>query len=356
MIHDDHYFMHYLLSLFNTSYPMKLAQLIHVFRGRRTPSMLYLVEKYRLFSAFGLLPKLKRQQLNDCLELLVKKQLLLEKGEGYILTEAGNLAAKAYFEKHTFPSAIQSMEYAKARQPLWERFQLLVQVFSERTYKNSLYTPVVKHPSHQEGVRIWLQKQQKESQELTKLWIEETISFFQSLGDNRSNLLVNQLAGHGRSGKTKRQVAEKYELTPFECQLLIEDTLEEGIFLIRNKKWTLLSSLLEDIQKETYFGLTDSTLYTAKCLAKGYSIEIVARMRKLKESTIKEHVLELALIQPNFSYQQYIPKKYYDELTTLLKGYPNLSYKEAREQIDGVEFLHYRLVQLEGLRENGSKY
>lgn len=352
MLEQDAYVLHYLTALFNKKRPLKLAQLIHVFHGRRTPSMLYIVEVHQLFSAFHLFPKLKREELEQVLQGLVQKEWLLEDEKGYLLTPQGEKACADYFEEHSFPKTIESLQFAKARTPFWERFLLLSQVFSEMLYKNAMYSPVIKHPVHQEAVRIWLSKQEGSREEVAKQWARESVACFHELDEKVANRLAFQLAGHQRTGLTKRQAAQKMDESIYAFHICFEDAIEELVQTIKQHKWPLLSSVLEMIQKETHFGLTDSTYETARYLGKGLSIDEIATRRRLKESTIREHILEAAFVQPTFSYQNYISEADSTYLHEALKEDPMLSYREVRKGKEDLAFMPYRLVQLERMRQD----
>ena len=56
--------------------------------------------------------------------------------------------------------------------------------------------------------------------------------------------------------------------------------------------------------------LTDSAQQTAQLYEQGYSMEQIVQMRKLKQSTIEDHFVELAMYEPNFSIGPFVS---YDE-------------------------------------------
>lgn len=353
MIHEEEYFLHYLLSLFNQQRPLKVAQLIHVFHGRRTPSILYFIETQQLFSAFELLPKLKRENLEKCFVTMQKNEWITETENGFIQTDFGKKMVESYFQNHYYPDNITSLQYSKVRNTFWERFQLFTQVFSEKRFENVQYVPIIKHPSHQEGVRVWLSKQGEDKQKVTDNWIKETFSLFESLPEEVVNMVVMQLSGHDRIGKTKQQTAAFMKKESYEFLLFFENALEQMILKIEEEDFFLLKQMLNDILKETVYGLTDSTFLTAKYLTKGLSIDQVAKLRRLKVNTIREHILEIAFIQPNFSFKPFISEKTYDLLHEEFKKNTSLTYQEIKRSIPEVEFMHFRLVELERLRDYG---
>jgi ribulose-phosphate 3-epimerase len=315
--------------------------------------MLFIVERYQLFSAFALLPRLKKEQLEKAIYFILQEGWIQEKEDGYYLTQAGKQINEEYFAIHSYPKVIQSLEYVRARSVFWERFHLLSQVFSEVRYENRLYVPIVKHPHHQEAVRIWLSEQIDDRGRLAKMWGTELFDCMKQL-KGKAPLIVKQLAGHKRNGQTKKQVAEEHHFTPFEFELIFNDALESFIQIIKEEKTPLLLSLVESAHQDTGYGLTESTYQTARFLHNEYTIEEIARKRRLKVNTIKEHLLEIAFVQQQFDILNYVPKEAYKCVSLLLENNLYVSFSKIKEEIPDLEFFHYRLIQLERMRHLGA--
>jgi len=150
----DQYLEHYILSYFSLDRITRLSQIIHVFNGKRTPSMFYLIEKNKWHHGFLLDYPVDEQKISGVIQSLMNNQWIIEEDKGYLLTTSGQEVCKDYFDRHFYPDSIKSITYTLARKPFWNRLQLFTQVFSELSYENNKYIPVIKHPYHQENVRL----------------------------------------------------------------------------------------------------------------------------------------------------------------------------------------------------------
>lgn len=356
MIYEDEYFLHYLLSLFDHCRPLKAAQCIHVFQGRRTPTMLYLIETQHLYSSFELLPKLSRRQLEKCFQVLEENKWIKEKDDGFVLTLSGKTTVRDFFKNVQYPDEIKTIRHVRTRRTFWERFQLFTQVFSQFRFNNSTYTPVIKHPSHQEGVRKWFAEQKESKNILTDQWIKESFLLFELLPEEVADMLAFQLAGYHKVGQTKQQTASYMKQQPYEFLLFFENALEQMVLQVEKSEFSLLKRLLNEIKRETSYGLSSSTYLTAKKLGEGLSIEQVSTLRRLKVNTIREHILEIAFIQPAFVFKRFIPEKTYHTLHNAFENNSKLTYQESKKLSSETEFMHYRLVELERLRRDESNH
>lgn len=356
MLQGEHYFLHFLLSLFNLAQPSKVSQLIHVFHGRRTPSMLFKVEQEKLYPAFGLFKSMTREALEQSAEQLVKKDWIKgSEQNGYVLTDAGVEELKQYFSRHTYPAAINSLTYATIRRPFFSQFQLAAQIFSEAIYKNSRYSPAIKNPVYQESVKKWLYSQQQSIEELSGKWSAELLQVIEQLPDTTATVLVSKLTGHQLIGFTNRQIADQLLMEPIEFQIVLEQAIEQFIDQIKSSEAALLTQFLSHVQKTVYYGLSKSTFMTAVLLKKGLSIEAVAHKRQLKLNTIREHVLEISLVHTVFDFMPYIPKDIHRALHNSFDQYPAYSFKEAKQDHEDLLFLWYRLVEIERIRNENNK-
>ena len=123
-------------------------------------------------------------------------------------------------------------------------------------------------------------------------------------------MIVVRLSGFGKIGLTPLQAAEMAGLESaryyFEflngLHAMFDRILEDPA------SYPLLAGLIKQPDKEV--PLTLSTEKTYMFLKKGYSIEEIAAVRKLKESTIEDHIVEIVLSIKDFCIDSYIlPEK-----------------------------------------------
>lgn len=330
-----------------------VSQILHTFHGKRTPSMFYLIEVNQWHHGFRIYPNIKIEQLQKNLNELLRLQWLEGQGKGYRLTKIGAEKRKQYFESHYFPFEINSFANQLIRKPFWDSYQLFTQVFSEMSYQNNRYAPIIRHPRHQENVRLLFQQFKTKREELLNKWISEQQILFNLLEDEMADILVNQLSGHNRIGNTRKQTQEITKMNNLEYEFYHRSSLEKMIQEIKKHqdKLQILSVILKLLNKETHYGLSSSTFQTYQLLIEGRSLTEIANIRSLKENTIREHILEMAFVLDDFQYNQFIPNHIKDTLEQYFEQYDIFTYKDAVSKNKQIEFMHYRLVELERMRK-----
>lgn len=349
----DDYFLYFILSLFKDSSNINSGQIENVFRGRKTPTILYITEKNKWFPAYGLLPKVERTDIDKCLKILHNNEWIVKTEEGFDLTTEGKMVLDDYFKSHIYPSSINKISSPRIRKDFFERFQFLTQIFSEKRYNNQQYSPVSKSPKMQSWIKIFMKQIYLDMDNKTTaedIWIEENIHLFSKLSESGSSLLAKLLTGHEVLGRTFTQVMRENEWTKTEFYVLLHNAIEELIKIIESEDMIILEGILKEVQKENFYGLSKSAFRTAVYIGKNYSIDTIAVKRRLKSNTIKEHILEIAFIQNDFIFSPFIPRNIYLQLNQLFDN-KKRTFKEAKETVDNLEFMHFRLVELERLRE-----
>lgn len=348
---NHEYITYFILSLFNKDSPLSSAQLIHIFHGRRTPSMLFKVEREKLYTPFGLFKTLTKDKLDQYLNELIKlKWLDINENNGYILSNNGSLALEKYFSDKDYPAKIVSLENATIRTPFFYQFQLVSQIFSEAIYSNKQYNPTIKDPIHQTTVKEWLATLDESLHNLSKCWSNELSLVLENLTEEEALILVWKLTGHELVGKTNRQLAESLSLDTVELYILLNQAIEQLIDLIEKSEYTLLKSFLHQTKKNYYYGLSRSTYLTASYIRKGNNLADIALKRNLKLSTIQEHILEIALVKQSFNFRPFIPEKIYIQLHQSFETNPYFSFQKAKQENSDMQFMWYRLVEIERIR------
>ncbi len=354
---EKYYLKFYILSFFDLEEITTTAQMTHVFQGKRTPSMFYLIEKKGWHHGFERFKRLSEQQLNSIVQQLITAGLLKNKEKGFVLTQKGYKDCLKYFKEHYYPQKIRTFTHSRLRSSFWNRLQLFTQVFSELSYQNNTYTPIIKHPKHQENVRLLFFQFGNKQDELLTIWTKEQYQLFVALSDKESAVLIQQFSGHQLIGKTKEQIAELYGMNALEFSFYLEDIIEKMIVQLKKEKasYPLTYKVLHILEQENKYGLSASTFESYQLLINGHSIEDIARIRRIKENTVKEHILEIAFVFEHFPYQKFIPTSIYKKMTKTFTRQPNLLYREIKKDMVDLEFYHFRLIELERMRNNGDR-
>ena len=346
------YFSLYVLSYFDLDRSTNASQILHVFHGKRTPSMFYRIEKNGWHPGFQLSKNIQMEHLEKIINSHLQNGWLVKYEKGYSLTKSGLEATKDYFEKHYYPQKIRTFTNANIRNPFWERWQLFSQVFSELSYQSNSYTPIIKHPHHQESVRHLFYQFNTEKESLLKQWIKEQSFIFHQMDDKTADVIMNQLTGYKKIGQTKEQIRNTIDMEFLEFQFYMNDILEVFIQTINqhDRAVPIHVAIINSIFIEHNYGLSASTKHTYDLLKIGRTPTEIANIRRLKLNTIKEHLLEIAFVFEEFPYEKFIPKELYGKLKLKFEHQKDYTYKEAVEDFEQLEFIHFRLTELERMR------
>lgn len=348
------YSQYFCLSLYSKVHPVKPSTLYHILVGKRTASILFKAHTYHVIKYFSVFPHLQREQYDKMIQNFIGKGWIkAEKaGEDFYLSEQGQKEVESYFSKHFYPINLNQLTQGKATKEFWKKTLFLTQVLSELRYENKRYLPIDKEWKTQLWVKNWLKKNRLDKQKLAVSYGEEWIQALQEINPFDAELLVSQLTGHEKFGKTSTQLAAKYGIETMEIAFLLQHAVRQlmGTVADQKEKYPLFYLLYQECAGDRYSTLSQSTKLTAYYLEKGFSIEQIALKRKLKTNTISEHVIELAIIFPDFEVGGFIPQIEYGRLNVLFDRKEEITYEELTKEMPRIPFSWYRLIQIERSR------
>jgi uncharacterized protein YpbB len=123
-------------------------------------------------------------------------------------------------------------------------------------------------------------------------------------------------------------------------------------------EFPMLSHFLRDLLSP--YTLTNSTRQTFNLIQKGIPFETICAVRKLKPSTIEDHIVELAIHVPNFNIAPYITREGQDEILQVARELQTRKLKEIKRVLEKpYTFFQIRLAlsqrSLEGNESKGVK-
>lgn len=346
------YFNYYFLSYFTTDKIVTIAQILHVLRGKKTPSMYYLTEINHWHHGFSLKKRLKKVDLERMIQPALNRNLLVEKKKGFLLTNKGESTISSYFKNHYFPKKMDNFMNIELYEPFWEQLQLFTQVFSEYSYRNNNYGVIIKNIEQQEKIKQLFRVAEGKLESVLTQWIDEQEFIFRNLQKEKANVLASFLTGHNQIGKNRKQLAVNQEMYEQEFLFYIRDIFQEILEIVRGNqdKLTILSELLSQLTDEYFMSMSKSTFDSYKMLKRGKRIQEIAKSRRIKENTVKEHILEIAFILESFPIKEFVPNHFYQFLHKRFTENKSYSFRDAKLEKEELEFLHYRLVELERMR------
>lgn len=305
--------------------------LFHVLNGKRSATTLQDAFFYELEPVFGQFP-----QTTYSYESLLKgfeKRGWLDRKQ-FKLTEAGNLLSS--------PETVEDLfnrlggERRDYNATTWKRLSLFVQTFMSREHERTFYPVQADRPAEQ-WVKQLLQID-RDWKVLMQTFHHEIEDALDIIGDPYATAVVYRFTGAFETGLTYEQIAS----------LLDVDAETARLYFLAG--WNELLTVLPKEAKLrgfTYGLSTERMTYSAResydLFLKGYSFQQVQSSRRLRTSTIEDHVVEMAMYLDIFPLDQFVPS---DDIVTIekLRDPESWALKPIFEKMGNVSYFQIRLV------------
>lgn len=317
----------------------------HLLRGKRSGQTVQDVGIFRLHSFFGILPKLQRRFYDETIDRFVEQHFIILIDDTYQLTEKGNRLLEQYA-----PLPFDGWHYQGNEHVFFSRLSLIVQSLSHSKAGKMSFSPIQKDEQIQLWVRSFLIKNQYAKGHLQHILYDEIVeSLAQTPVQERAKDIVSKrLAGFGVPGFTWQQISIEQDLTEMDVQLIYISCLHAWLNVISDNPavYPYLFQMMDNIRIEV--PLSGSAYQTAALFKKGYSIEQISHMRRLKQNTIEDHIVELAMNDPTFSIEQFVQKDDIKRIYRATENYQTKKLKILKEALPHLSYFQIRLVLTRG--------
>ncbi|MGX7262548.1 helix-turn-helix domain-containing protein [Enterococcus crotali] len=333
----------FILALFQHGYKARTSTLYHLLKGKRTSSVLLYGFLYENLQFFQLFPTLTEVEFRSIITGLIKQKLLQQTADGEAqITAKGQQAISQYRDRF---SRINNYHFGKTDEMIWRLLQFTVQVVSHLSYTNKNYIPLEQSPLYQRQVKMYLKSMPKA--QLIKTTKREWTQIFAELSKEEANYFTRQFSGYQQIGKTSFQLMD-VQRNAFDRFLFSKEKLHYLLYTIEQMpEGSFLRALILPLIKQNENKSMNETKVYLKRL---HSVDKLAEQRKVKISTIKDHLMELALTD-DVPFDSFITKKTSDFLLEFSKPYQDWSYRSLKQLNPELDYFEFRLYQIQKLRE-----
>ncbi|WP_047375380.1 helix-turn-helix domain-containing protein [Exiguobacterium sp. ZOR0005] len=305
--------------------------LFHVLNGKRSATTLQDAFFYDLEPVFGMFPYAKYDY--EKLMASLEKRGWLNRSM-FTLTGAGQLLASPETVSDLFERlGGEQRDYTTMT---WKRLSLFIQTFMSLEHKRTFY-PVQADRLAERWVKQ-IVRSEREWRPLIESFHSELETALESVGDPYATAVVYRFTGAFETGYTYEQIAT----------LLDVDARTARLYFLAG--WNaLLNELPEDAKLRGFsHGLsrermTLSARESFDLFTAGRSFSQVQSMRRLRTSTIEDHVVEMAMYIEEFPLDQFVPERLIAEVERLREG-DSWALKPIFDQIDELSYFQIRLV------------
>ncbi|MFC0472937.1 helix-turn-helix domain-containing protein [Halalkalibacter kiskunsagensis] len=320
--------------------------IFHLLKGKKSAQTIQDGAFFGVLSYFGLFPSLKRHELEkDINHLILNGQAYWVEQDKAVLTNDGKEKLTQFQMENQYLSDLSGWQYHSYSEEFWLRICLYVQVITHIVSGNHQFYPITHQSSVQQWVKKHLPKSNDEREEKRNHIFHELYVFLSRCSDLQATIFVQQLSGENRVGLTKLQLAEQLRMDEITINLYHLSTVHRLLYELNNKKDTYEHLSLFDIGLKKPIVLTESARQTFQLFQKGHSIEEISRIRLLKQNTIEDHIVEIAILHPQFSIRPFVNKELEDHIFKLADKLQTSRLRELKEQLGSeVSFFVIRLV------------
>ncbi len=333
----------HLLHFFDQQQPRKATVLRQILTNKRTGSVLFWGLRYHYLDYLNAVPRLDVKKFDDVIDELLAQKWLHSSARGLQLTSQGQKVLATHQTAYSFtdhPELNQKFDYQ-----LWQAILLLmVQVASEYRYHNSNYYVANQNLKAQFLIKSWLQVN---SFETLATEISECLAqFLDQCDPAKADLFTAKLVGYTQNGLSDGQIASQLGISPLEVSWTWRDLALQLAAFIRARSNLKIGQL---VQITALPGALTPTIHqTAMLFNEGKTVDQIIQMRRLRRSTIEEHLQVLAIFQPDFPYEKILSES---DLETLTKVYAETAidqwqYAELQQQGIEMPFLKFRLYAI----------
>lgn len=340
-------FHHILLHIFhNFNQERTISAPFHLLRGKRSGQTVQDVGIYHLHKYFGILPKLSRNKYDKELSALIENQFLIVKEDGFY--ELTKNASEQIKKMQNLP--FDGWHYRGNEHLFFARLSLIVQTLSHQKSSQMTFIPIQKDELVQQWARNFLKANHYQNGQLQQRLFEEIFNSIEksTIEEVGKNILSLRLSGFEIAGLTWQQISFQENLNEMDVQLIYIASLHHWINLIlaHSGEYQLLYQMVENIRIKN--PLTESAFQSAELFNSGHSIEQISRIRRLKMSTIEDHIVELAMNEPQFTVEQFVSREDIKKVLTAVDDYNTRKLKVLHEVVPHLSYFQLRLVLARG--------
>lgn len=335
--------------------PQRLAVIATTLHGKMTSSAMYWGKVYRLLDYFGIKPEMTVDEMRAIIKRLSAQKLVQilpdEPNEQVCLTQAG----QKFKQKLLAQSIIYQPQYAGQYHYLkhyrWQQFlRLLLQTFSYQQHHQNKYAPATINYSTQQLVKAWYFNQpnvlaaQKLILATVEAWIKQN--------PTHAAIFVKTLTGVAYAGQTSAQLAKQNNCLKAALELQLVDAYFSLAKWLHQNQAT--AYLLQPFWKNQF--ISNSMAQTKIAFENHFTPTQIAQRRHLKQTTINEHLLILALVDDGFKANHLINHNLAEKLRRLVqtthKPLVDWRFCDAKQQIPALDFMTLRLMQIAAVKRS----
>lgn len=323
------------------------SAIYRLLKGFKAIQTLQDAKLFQVQQFYGVYPNLTQKHYDEKIKQLVKQKLLTvdEKSPKQMirLTDRGDVKLQEYRHLLHF-KLLNGMAYYKIDKLFQQRLLLLIQTLLNARMNHFNFIPIIDSRSITEWVRTFYYQTKDNHDNIHLRLYEELIELLGFLPDQWAGIFVDRITSYQTYGLNTFQLANKYQLATEDIPIIEKAIIHYMLTAINRDKqsFPILISFMK--QQEEHMPLTLSAKKTHLLLKQGYSLEEIARLRRLRKSTIEDHIIEIALNDVTFPYEIYLSETAIKEIKWAVNETKGYKLRDIKEKLhDDISYFQIRL-------------
>lgn len=319
------------------------ASVFHLLKGKKSSQTIQDGHLFRLTEFFQTIPTLRREKFSQSIETLHKQNLIeAMKEDLFSVTDKGRQLLTVSLDNRPIPIYLNGWRYHHVTVPFWQRLSLLIQVCSHLIHEQSSYIPIQRDTEVKRWIRTFVQSYSGSREDLADNLLEELTTGMESNRFIDPRTVILRFTGYRKIGLTAQQAAVQLEMDPLHYSHHFQNVLH--YLLMISEQHRDKYKLLHQLSEGEVFPFTASTRKTYELINRGYSIEKIMAIRRLKRGTIEDHLIEIALTDEQFPIEMYVAEERKQQILKTANMLRTKKLKKIKQQLTDVSYFEIRLV------------
>lgn len=327
------------------------SNVYYLLKGKRSIQTIQDAHIYQLNNYYGIYKNLTKEHFEIKIKELVKVNFLIQhdgQASTYALTNQG------IEWLHSNPNHLyfNGLTYFEKADVFIERLLLLIQTLTNSKMDHFSFIPVI----HNQEVEQWMKKvyrkvKRSETAVLQRIY-DELSNILTLFTEKEAEIFVSRLSGYNIYGLSIFQLEIEHGLPKEDVSLILQSMTHKMMHQIEKDetRYPTLASLIDRKTDVTF--LTQSAKQTYYYYVKNYTVTEIAKIRKLKENTIYDHFVEIALYDDTFPIRDYVTIQEENEIMDAITKANSHRLKDIKGLV-GEEINYFQIRLVIALRNKG---
>ncbi|MHA6251072.1 YpbB family protein [Oceanobacillus sp. CAU 1775] len=326
-----------------------VANIFYLLTGKHSITTIQDANIYGIENFLGIYKDLNRSDFDEIIAKLIQNEFFIEnRNENNQLFLQPTALATSWLDENERNLPIHyfnGIRFNKRASLFYARLLLLIQTLTNVRENNFSFIPVISDINVEQWVKRAFTRLKGAELNYLKELNKEFLTIFNEFPTDYIHIFLDRLTGYKHYGKSIGQLAKDYDQKTYDIELIIIGIVHEIIKHTEANKdsFPAFRFILQDTQED--LKLLESTKKTYFLYKKNFQPDEIAHIRQLKINTIYDHLAEIALLDIEFPFHQFVPVSEQEEIIKAIEKTNSFKLKDIKELVKpSISYFQIRLM------------